>query len=91
MRKPEAGAEFVFAFSADRKNWNPVSVIVLESIVLEWQREHTRELNSTERYALAKLALFAAFDQRAAPAEMSAPVTPDSADLTAFAEHLGFE
>jgi hypothetical protein len=35
---------------------------------------HARELGSTERYAVAKMALFQAFDERAEPSAMSEEV-----------------
>jgi hypothetical protein len=91
VRTPQPGFEFVFTVSADRKTWSPVPVILPDSAVLEWQRTHTRELNSSERYAMAKLGLFAAFDQRATPAAMQAPVLLTAADLATFAARLEFE
>jgi len=76
--RPEPGTEFVFDVSADRKTSTPVSVIVPDDAVQSWQRDHGRELNSTERYAIAKMALFQAFDQRESPAGMGAPVRVDA-------------
>jgi hypothetical protein len=77
--RPERGIEFVFDVSADRKTSTAVSVLVPEEVVESWQRDHGRALNSTERYAIAKMALFQAFDQRESPAGMSAPVRVDAA------------
>jgi hypothetical protein len=70
----EPGAEFVFDVSADRKTSAPVSVFVLSPAVEAWERTHGRELTGTERYAIAKIALFQAFDERESPAAMNAPV-----------------
>ena len=40
--------------------------LFLATRVLEaWQRENERELTLTERYAIVKLSLFEAFDERA--------------------------
>ena len=75
---PQPGAEFVFDVSADRKTSTPVSVFVLESAVEAWQREHGRALASTELYAVAKMALFQAFDERADPAAMRGAVRVDA-------------
>ena len=78
------GAQYVFNVSADRKSSFPVSVFVSDSALQEWQKEHGRQLSSTERYAIAKLALFQAFDQRAAPADMSEEVCVLAADVATF-------
>src|SRR5213079_2313732 len=55
------GTEYVFNMSADRKSSSPVSVFLSEQALETWQKEHERELVSTERYPVAKLALFQAF------------------------------
>ena len=41
----------------------------------------TTQMSDTERYAVAKMALFRAFDQREAPAAMSEEVRVDAADV----------
>lgn len=64
------GTEFVFSVSADRKNWHDVSVVVEEAAVHEWETSNQCTLSATEWYAVSKMALFAAFDQRATPADM---------------------
>ena len=64
-------AEFVFTTSADRTTWKDLSIFVQEASVRGWQERHGRELSSTERYAIAKMALFAAFDERTSPAELT--------------------
>ena len=86
--RPERGIEFVFDVSADRKTSTPVSVLVPEEAVESWQREHGRELNSTERYAIAKMALFQAFDQRESPAGMGAAVRVDAAGAAEILQTL---
>ena len=83
-RDSVAGTQFMFNVSADRKSSFSVSVFVPDSVLAEWQKGHARELNSTERYAIAKLALFQAFDQRADPAAMSEEVRVSGADVEAF-------
>ena len=40
-----------------------------------------RDLNATERYAIAKLSLFAAFDERPNPAAMAEPVIVTAAGV----------
>src|SRR5206468_11034865 len=53
---------------------SPVSVFVGDEVLESWQQGHGRQLGSTERYAVAKMSLFQAFDQRAAPEAMSEEV-----------------
>ena len=75
------GTEFVFNVSADRKSSFPVSVFVGDEVLANWQQGHGRELVSTERYAVAKMSLFQAFDQRATPEAMSEEVRVQAADV----------
>ena len=85
----ESGTEYVFTVSADRKTFHPVSVLVGEGEVRAWEQAHGRELASTERYAVAKMALFQAFDERATPLEMKQEVRVRGADMAAIIETLG--
>lgn len=75
------GVQFVFNVSADRRSSTSVSVFVSEEALAGWQAQHGRQLGSTERYAVAKMALFQAFDQRAAPSEMSEEVVVQAQDV----------
>ncbi len=81
--------EFVFRISADRKSWTGISVLLDESAMQAWEQGHRRELSTTERYAIAKIALFQAFDERPAPAAMRDPVRVRSADIDGIVETLG--
>ena len=85
----EHGAEYVFRISADRKNWEDTSVLVGDSALRAWQDGHGRELSSTERYAIAKMALFQAFDERPTPAEMHGEIRVRAADVEGIVESLG--
>ena len=84
-----SGTEYVFTVSADRKAFHPVSVLVGEGEVRAWEQAHGRTLASTERYAVSKMALFQAFDERATPAEMKQEVRVRGADMAAIIETLG--
>ena len=84
----ESGTEFVFTLSADRKNWHPSSVLVSEEAVRAWEASHARQLSSTERYAIAKMALFQAFDERAEPSLMQGEVRVRNADIEGIVETL---
>jgi hypothetical protein len=87
----ESGAEFVFTVSADRKTFHPVSIVVAEGALRGWEQAHARELSSTERYAVSKMALFQAFDERATPGLMKREVRVRAADVAAILETLGLE
>ena len=73
----EEATEFVFDVTADRKASYPVSVFVPRLAVKAWETSHGRNISGTERYAIAKMALFQAFDERANPEKMREPVTVD--------------
>jgi len=80
-REGSAGIQFVFNVSADRKSSFPVSVFVPDEALQSWRQGHGRPLGSTERYAVAKMALFQAFDQRAAPDAMSEEIRVQAVDV----------
>jgi hypothetical protein len=84
----ERGHEFVFAVSADRKIWRDVAVMLDERAVSAWQQSAGRELTSTERYAIVKLALFEAFDGRPSPAAFDEPVRIGPDEAARFIEQL---
>jgi hypothetical protein len=85
----EHGTEFVFQISADRKTWSDVSVLVSAPAIESWEKANTRELSATERYAVAKVALFQAFDERPGPAQMRESVRVRTADIDGIVETLG--
>ncbi len=87
--RDDTGTEFVFQFSADRKTWTGLSVLVSLSALASWEQAHARELSATERYAIAKLALFQAFDERPSPARMHDDVRVRTADIEGIVETLG--
>ena len=83
--------EYVFQVTADRKAWFPVSVMLFEPAVESWQQSHARELTGAERYAIAKMALFQAFDDRADPGQMKHDIQVRRADIDGIIEMLGLE
>jgi len=85
----KAGTEFVFTVSADRKRWQAVEVRIPDAAIETWERAHGRELSSTERYAVAKLSLFQAFDERPEPDSLGEPVLVRNADVQGIMETLG--
>ena len=85
----DEGIEFVFTVSADRKSTYETSVLVSVPAVRAWEQAHERELSDTERYAVAKMALFQAFDERPDPAQMRDEVRVRTADIEGIMETLG--
>lgn len=88
-QEPDSSVEFVFEVSADRKTSFPVSVFVPESALAPWKERHDMGLSSTERYAVAKLALFEAFDQRETPTLMREHVVVSPRQASAILDQLG--
>ena len=60
----DAGNEHVFTVSPDRASSFGIKLSLSHKIIGTWQRNHRRELNLTEQYALVKMALFQIFDER---------------------------
>jgi len=83
-REGSTGAQYVFSVSSDRKSSVAVSVFLSEGALGSWQVEHGRQLASTERYAVAKMALFQAFDRREDPSRMSEEVRVMAEDVEAI-------
>ena len=84
-----AGFEFVFSVTADRKTEFPVSIHVADEAIASWEKSSARELLSKERYAVAKMALFEAFDIRPGPQAMHEPVLACSDAVAIFLKTLG--
>lgn len=80
------GTEYFFQVSADRRTYSSVAVLLSDAAL----HSSPREIDSTERYAVAKMALFGAFDERAGPDEMRQPIRVRPRNLAAIAEKLGF-
>jgi hypothetical protein len=91
MRRLASGTEFVFTFSADRRTSHAVSVVVGDAAIAAWEQEHARTLSGNERYAIAKMALFQAFDERTTPELMKRDVQVRAADVAGILETLGLE
>ncbi|MBE0660450.1 MAG: hypothetical protein IH602_22340 [Bryobacteraceae bacterium] len=79
-----------FRVSADRKVWFDLEVAIQDEGVRAWEQANDRQLNAAERYAVAKLALFAAFDERETPAAMRQPVNVPAQRIAALLESIDF-
>ncbi len=79
-RGGQAGSEYVFVVSRDRKTSYPVPVFLQRAALEAWEGEHGRPLSGAEQYAAAKMRLFRAFDEieDLEPARDRIAVTPDN-------------
>lgn len=83
------GAEYVFEAAAHTKTFFHVPVFLADDAVASWEKGHLRPLTAAERYAVVKMALFQAFDERPSPSQMQAEVRVRPAGLEAILENLG--
>jgi len=90
-REQVTGTEYVFDVSPDRTRWSAVHVFLADGCVATWERERGRYLNSTERYALGKMALFRAFDTAPRPQELDHAVCVPAAAISEILEALGID
>lgn len=88
---PANGLEYVFAVSADRRTSIPVSVFLPNRATEPWEKEHGRELSGTERYAIAKMSLFQAFDERPDPSMMQQRVEVGPAGAASILSTLNID
>jgi hypothetical protein len=82
LAAPQAGTAFVFSMTRDRKYEGDAVIHLLDACLAAGAG---RELTSAERYAVAKMTLFAAFDELAEIDQFQTPMAPDAA---AVREHL---
>lgn len=80
-------SRYVFRATADRKTWFPVAIVVPDPVIDAWQARN-RELTVNERYAVAKLSLMQAFDERQ-PGELHSDVLVAPGDVETISETLG--
>ena len=87
----QRGTEYVFNVSADRKTSSQVSVFISDEAMASWQQESGRTLSATERYAVAKMALFQAFDERETPEAACADVQVGPEDVRTILASLNID
>jgi hypothetical protein len=63
-RDGEEGHEHLFDVSSDRSSRFTIRMFLGRGALDPWEKANGRELTSTEQYALVKLSLFQAFDER---------------------------
>jgi len=86
-----SATEYVFDVSADRKTSSSVSVFVGDDATGAWERSQNRDLNAIERYAIAKIALFKAFDEREGARQMREAVWVRAAAVKEILQTLGID
>ena len=84
-----SGTQFVFEATRDRAAKFTIAVSLLQSNLAECEQRIGRELASTERYALAKMTLFSAFDTITALGPHSRPLVPEAAQMEEQLRVLG--
>jgi hypothetical protein len=87
----EPGTDYVFDVSADRKTSTQVTVFIANEALESWERGNGRALSGAERYAIAKMALFHAFDERETPEAMREAVLVRAADVGAILTTLNID
>ena len=83
--------EYVYMVSKDRKHVFPVKILVHHDAAEKWGRAAGRTLSGTEEYAVAKMRLFQALDERQTPAAMGEPVRVRPADIQAILATLNID
>lgn len=81
--------EYVFQASEDRKQYHPISVIVSGEAMAAWAERRGREIIAPEKYAVAKMSLFAAFDNESSPLLERRVLRPDAVEIDQHLETLG--
>lgn len=87
-RQGDAGIEYVFIVSRDRKRSFPLTVLLRRDALAAWAQRHGRALSATEQYAAVKMRLFHAFDEIDDLEQAGAVVDVTSASLDALLAEL---
>jgi hypothetical protein len=83
----KTGTVFSFSVSSNRKTAVLVEVTVEEAALAAWSKAHGRDLTDTEKYAVAKMRLFRAFDESETPDALR-HVRVDPTNIEALLEPL---
>jgi hypothetical protein len=92
-RGGNAGGEFTYVVSSDRRSAYPFKIFVKQSALDAWAKVNGRPLSSSEEYAVAKMRLFQAFDEGAVQApeegQPAREVVVEEANLEEMLGRLG--
>lgn len=91
MRDVEQERQYVFRVSGDRRNWFYLSIALRHDAIRRYETANARVLAENEKYAIAKMALFSAFDERPNPEAMREPVVVECATVEALVAQLGLD
>lgn len=81
--------EYVFQVNTTPQNTGRVTVQLLDTEIASCQKRIGRELLDSERYAIAKLSLFDAFDEAEDFSALSDPIVPSASRMQQCLETLG--
>jgi hypothetical protein len=82
------GQDHIFSVTSDRANRFPVTVFLGTEAVKVWEAAQGRELSATEQYAVVKMRLFQAFDERDRITAQTETIIVSAADLEEHASTL---
>lgn len=80
--------EYVFDVSYDRSTWHRVGVWVTDAATSPWSEQNGRDLRPAERYAIAKIALRNAFDERPPSDVAHQRIAPGAEEVAAILTEL---
>ena len=82
------GSDYTFVTTADQGPPFALRVFVSERAVAAWRAAHSRELDSSEQYAAAKMRLFRALDELENPREECWNLVVDETNVEELFEAL---
>jgi hypothetical protein len=85
----DSGLEYVFQVTRTAGNSGRVAIQLLDTETNACRKHIGRELLDSERYAIAKLSLFAAFDEAEDFSTLSDPIIPSAVRMQQCLETLG--
>ena len=82
------GSDYIFVTTADQGPPFDLRVFVSHRAIVAWRAVHSRELDSSEQYAAAKMRLFRAFDELENLREESLNLVVDETNVEELLEAL---
>jgi hypothetical protein len=83
----ESAQEYVFSASAQPGRWDALTVRLGDAVITEWEQRNSRVLTSTQKYAIAKMAMFQLLDEAGElPARLE--ISPDLGAIERYLELL---